>query len=126
MKKILLVLCAVMMMVLLTGCITPSVRTAVVSKLPDKLVYIAGQDTELDLRGGEITLITNPVLFFPEEVREGQLMIWHSDGFNYNIDFNTPGIYVVMFNFGTDEVEASFEIQVVTQEEYDAMQGPAE
>jgi hypothetical protein len=121
MKKVLLALCAAITLVLLTGC-EPSIRESFVSKLPDKLIYVADYDTELDLTGGEVTLIM--VSF----IRPDFLMIHSMDGefisyrLHHRIDFDTPGVYVVTGNLGLPEKQATFEIQVVTQEEYDAMQ----
>jgi hypothetical protein len=128
MKKILLVLCAVMMMALLLGCYTPGVIDVFITRYPDKLFYIAGQDAGLDLTGGEVTLISGyPLKVLPDEVVEGFLMKdLYSGNIDHDIDFNTPGVYVVTIKFDTDDVADTFEIQVVTQEEYDAMMGPAE
>jgi hypothetical protein len=73
-----------------------------------------------------MTFYFNPVLFFPESTREGQPMEWHSNGFNHDIDFNAPGTYLVTIIMGPPEKRATFEIQVVTQEEYDAMMAQGE
>jgi hypothetical protein len=122
MKKVLLVLCAVIM-VLLAGC-EPSINETVISKLPDKLIYIAGQDTVLDLTGGELTFYSSYFLLLPDEIQEGQLMSNYS--VSHNIDFNAPGTYLVTIIMGPPEKRATFEIQVVTQEEYDAMMAQEE
>jgi hypothetical protein len=126
MRKLLLVLCAILMSALLIGCIEPSVRESVVSILPDKLIYIAGEDTELDLAGGEMTLFMES-FFRPDSIEihsmDGEFILRR---LHHNIDFSTPRVYVVEIYLGSPGKQASFEIQVVTQEEYDAMMGPAE
>jgi hypothetical protein len=120
-KKVLLLLCAVMALTLLAGC-EPGVKMVVISKPPDKLIYIAGQDTELDLTGGELIEHSNAIPFFPSSAREGTMDSLHLGiHLNHEIDFNTPGVYLVIINVGRANVADTFEIQVVTQEEYDAM-----
>jgi hypothetical protein len=128
MKKILLALCAVMMMVMLAGC--PNyVNSIVMTKPPDRLIYIAGQDTELDLTGGELTVYCNGTLLYSAYTLEEEPMKNYYHDIRHDINFSVPGIYVVTVGGGTKQNEdqyGTFEIQVVTQEEYDAMMGLAE
>jgi hypothetical protein len=117
-----------MMMLLLAGC-PHSVNSAVMTNPPDRLVYIIGQDTELDLSGGEVTVYCNGTLLYSKYTLEGEPMENYYDHINHNIDFNTVGLYVVAFDRGgtaNDGKNDTFEIQVVTQEEYDAMMAQEE
>jgi hypothetical protein len=122
MKKVLGTLCVATVLFLFAGC-EPGVKTLVVSKLPDKLVYIASQDTELDLTGGELTEYSNAVPFFSSSAKEGIPMDsdWYIRYISHEVDFTTPGVYVIAIDLSRDNVEDTFTIQVVTQEEYDAM-----
>jgi hypothetical protein len=126
MRKLFCNICAIMMMILLSGCITPSVKESVISNLPDKLIYIAGQDMELDLTGGEVTLIMETFL------KPDSLEIHSMDGhfipprLLYEINFNIPNVYVIEVFLGPPGKRATFEIQVVTQEQYDAMMAQGE
>jgi hypothetical protein len=128
MRKIILILCSVMMMLLLAGC-PHSVNSVVMTNPPDKLVYIVGQDTELDLSGGEVTVYCNGTLLYRKYTLEEEPMMNFYHHINHEIDFNTAGSYVVFFDRGgtaNDGKYDTFEIQVVTQEEYDAMMGQEE
>jgi hypothetical protein len=125
MKKVLLALCAVIMLIQMSGC-EPSVRESVVSRLPDKLIYIVGSDTELDLEGGKVTFHMGYAFFFPDSTQENLSMDSEFIGIRHDIDFNTPGVYEVTINKGPPGKQATFEIQVVTQEEYDAMMAQEE
>ncbi|MCL2409142.1 MAG: hypothetical protein FWC96_05950 [Oscillospiraceae bacterium] len=77
--------------------------------LPDKLIYVAGVDTGLDLTGGEVYLI----------LRQGRAsssdsMYCDAITVTHDIDFSVPSTYVVTLtrHRGT----AQFEIEVVSPE----------
>ena len=115
MKKILLILCAVMMLSLLAGC-PGSIKSVAVAKLPDKLTYIAGQDTELDLAGGEVTY------YYWNASPHTMPMIEDSDSITHDIDFKMPGVYIVTvigYIHKNDSQVDTFEIQVVSAEDYE-------
>jgi len=102
MKKALLASIMVISLFLMTGC-PLRVIEASVTKLPDKLIYIAGQDTELDLTGGKLTLVLSNGFVMVDE------MSAYSHRIEHEIDFNIPGTYVVEFLY----YDCSFEITVV-------------
>lgn len=74
-----------------------------IGSYPDKIVYIQGIDTELDLTGGIIVAI------FPDESKEGKEML--PQYIENSIDFNTPGIHVVKITGGME-----FPIQVIPKD----------
>ena len=93
------------------------VKDIAVSKYPDRLIYIAGYDTELDLTGGEVTFsfsngspIVNAMDFTVVSIR-------------HEIDFNTPGVYVVETRFKNSDIMATFAIQVVDKDYIDNIIG---
>ena len=104
-KKLLLILFVIMLLFTLTGC-PLSVKGVAVTKYPDRLIYIAGYDTELDLSGGEITLYFS----------NGSPRIYRMDEQLYrivnNIDFSVTGVYVVDV-IGVNGNDDKFAIQVV-------------
>ena len=76
---------------------------------PDKLIYVAGEDTELDLTGGEVYFL----------VRQGDRgnrysMYYHFITVTHDIDFSVPGTYVVTLT--RHRGSAQFEIEVVSPE----------
>ena len=90
-----------------------SVDTQIVS-YPDRLVYIKGVDTELDLKGG----------VYREELKQGNLILCEMDNerTSYslnkfgNVDFDRKGIYRI--SFGSQRIGCDFPIQVISLEDY--------
>jgi len=83
----------------------------IISKYPDRLIYVAGYDTELDLTGGEIS---KKIVYMGKETMEIYPMdeIHISGSVIHQIDFSRPGIYMVkVYNSSGNEV--TFAIQVV-------------
>ena len=92
---------------------------------PDKLVYVAGKDTALDLTGGEICFKTNEFIEgmngYSCELDDRKLdafdpcrHVTDMAAFPYktDADLTVPGIYLVTFADG-DKVQCAFPIQVV-------------
>jgi hypothetical protein len=92
---------------------------------PDKLLYVALVDDLLILDGGTVEIITKDrkASYVVSMCNEWEVKTHH------NIDFNKEGIYVVNIVRGDPSspiAYVSFPVQVVTQEEYDAMMGQEE
>lgn len=100
-----------------------SVYVINIHRYPDKLVYVAGEDTVLDLTGGELCLsseggFTNgfPCEFNPERknMGEGYCEIVYSmteDEYETNADLSVPGRYYIRFSL--DRGTCSFPIIVI-------------
>jgi mRNA-degrading endonuclease HigB of HigAB toxin-antitoxin module len=125
MKKISLIVFIIILTGILAGC-TPYVHQIIITNPPDKQVYVAGRDAELDLAGGEVTSINKHRYLLPDEIRESRPITLYARHIEHNIDFDIPGEYVVHINWSEISIGDAFTIQVVTQEEYDAMMGLAE
>ena len=106
MKKLVFLLYLVMLIILLTGC-TLATEGVTITKYPDRLIYIAGYDTELDLTGGEVEF-----LFSDKSTRIYSMYDnLPTLRISHEIDFNIPGVYIVKINnYKNDD---SFAIQVV-------------
>jgi hypothetical protein len=127
MKKVLLVFYAVIILALIVGCENP-VDKYVMTNPPNKLIYITGLDVELDLSGGEITIHYGSIPFSSGYTRDKVPMDFHGR-IVHDIDFTMPGVYIVTVVGGRSQNENqydTFEIHVVTQEEYDAMMAQEE
>jgi hypothetical protein len=96
----------------LLGC-EPAIESVTISKYPDRLIYVVGYDTDLDLSGGELTFSMS---FGPDYI--DPMDQWYNRGNGriiHNIDFNVPGVYVVEiknYNGNGDK----FTIQVVEKD----------
>jgi len=111
-KRILLILCLTILLTSFTGCGLFN-HNYIISKYPDRLIYIIGYDTELDLTGGETEDI---MVYKGEETIKTYLM--ESCRVVHKIDFNKPGSYMVkVYNSSGNEV--TFAIQVVDAEYID-------
>jgi len=89
MKKVLALSCVLIILsVQLLGC-DPYIERITISKYPDRLIYVVGYDTELDLSGGELTFHMSDFTKGVDPMYECYNRISH------NIDFNVPGVYVV-------------------------------
>jgi hypothetical protein len=74
---------------------------------PYNIVYIAGQDSEIDLAGGRVKLIT----------AEGQSVVVSMNNskeleISSNIDYNKPGVYIVKV-IRTEEIFCQFPVQLL-------------
>ena len=76
---------------------------------PDKLVYEAGVDTELDLTGGKVNFIFRQGGGYEASIFCDSITVTH------DIDFNEPGIYVVTLSRHRGVTQ--FEIEVVNLED---------
>jgi len=87
-----------------------------IKKYPDKLIYIIGSDTNLDLSGGEICLRLKFDLPVYISMDSRYFKIFH------NIDFETPDVYAVeisgLFN---EKCKQQFAIQVISLSELEEM-----
>jgi len=76
---------------------------------PNRIVYVAGVDTALDLSGGKVKYI------LLDKRADGSVvpMTAESIRITHNIDFSTPGIYVV--TLAQHKGMCRFPVQVVDQ-----------
>ena len=113
-KIVLLILCLVTILISITGCST-AIDGVIITKYPDRLVYVAGYDTELDLTGGEIVMLLRD---FTRRYMEIESMDgWASKLIRHEIDFNVPGTYIVtVYNAMLSD---NFAIQVVAKDYVD-------
>ena len=89
---------------------------------PDRLVYIKGVDTGLDLRGGVYRVEQRDGYCYDCDMNDEKLT-YTLNKFR-NIDFNRPGIYRVSIE--SSEFECFFPIQVVSPEDYGISQNDIE
>jgi len=80
-------------------------------KYPDRLIYVANVDNTLDVSGGEIRLLLKD-----KSVESIAPMSGDEAEIRHNIDFDTPGIYVVTL-YRHDDAQAQFPIQVISKEQ---------
>lgn|GEM_PF-3112836 len=107
MKKLVLMLC-VITLVSLTSC-DPVIKSVIVSKYPEQLIYIAGYDKKLNLSGCELSFnMSDGYIITHQSMDE-----WAKRRFSHNIDFNKTGIYVVTVNGNGGD--SSFAIQVIDE-----------
>jgi len=107
MKKLVLFICTLMIIISILGC-EPYTARVIITKYPDRLIYIAGYDTALDLTGGEIKF------FMSDRTTEVLLMkdLVNSVRLSHEIDFDASGVYVVRITNHNGKGD-SFAIQVV-------------
>lgn len=81
-----------------------------INKYPDKIVYVAGTDTKLDLSGGKIEyiLLDKRADRYIEPMDNGMVTVTH------NIDFNKPGVYVVTLT--QHKGKCQFPVQVISKD----------
>jgi len=108
-QKMLLILCAITILISFTGC-TVAFDGVIITKYPDRLIYIAGYDTELDLTGGEVVMLLRDMnkRYMETEYMDDWFI---SKIITHEINFNIPGIYIVKINHS--KISDSFAIQVV-------------
>jgi len=112
-KKALAAIGFIVLLLLSNGC-PLKVERIVITKYPDRLIYIAGYDTELDLTGGEVEY------FHSNGPPEKRPMDHYFIKFVHEIDFNTPGVYVVESQHAYKiRASCSFAIQVVDRDYID-------
>ena len=122
MKKILVLFTSLLVILLLSGCEHPIVGMEALS-YPDKLVYVAGVDKELDLTGGVVRYVMEDGSEKDdEEPNPGDMTkaiesngYWSPCELETNANLGVPGIYTVkIIKHETAYVE--FPIQVVSRE----------
>lgn len=117
-KKILLTLCMIIILTSVTGCGKYFSSSLVITKYPNRLIYIAGYDRELDLTGGEIvhSFADNETIYFMDDdtllSRPLNTSILPTITISHEIDFNVPGVYVVKI-YVNGRGSDTFAIQVV-------------
>ena len=93
MKRIILVLLAVMLFFALTlsFCMSPRIESVVLGRFPDNIVYYAGESGSVDLTGATIIRTIRDGRRFEEHIyNDRHLEITH------NVDFSVPGVYEVV------------------------------
>ena len=89
---------------------------------PDKLIYVAGVDTELNYSGGSVKLLllqgetensTDPEENQPRLIED--ILENSPDAVETNIDFEKEGVYTVKI-YKTENVWVEFAVQVVSKE----------
>ena len=117
MKRVLALLCVLILLSQLLGCWEPAIKNITISEYPDRLIYVVGYDTKLDLSGGELTFHMSFGTKYVDPIE------WWEERIRYNIDFDVPGVYVVevMHYKGSDKWIASdkYTIQVVEKDYID-------
>lgn len=108
-KKLCLLLMLCFLMAALSSCEFPISDMEIV-QYPDKLVYVTGKDTQLDLTGGRIR---HCVLWESKSGDSVPMSREYLTEIEENIDFNTPGVYVVRL-IQTDDIFCEFAVQVVS------------
>ena len=107
-KKILLILCMLIILNLFASCGLYS-YSFVIIKYPERLVYVAGYDTELDLTGGEVGKIIVKL-----GVETTDIFPMSSSLIVHKIDFDVPGVYMVKI-YNSYNQEVKFAVQVVDE-----------
>lgn len=115
-KNISLFLIVICLILLLCAC-NPMIRGVAIETYPYKLIYVISVDEELDLDGGTVYFlflrnrdIRHYRQFGMIEMSSDRVRVTH------NIDFTEAGVYTVEIH--RHGRPATFEIRVVTQEEY--------
>lgn len=113
MKRVVFLLLSIMLVISVTGCDSGLEIVGIeIEKYPNRIVYYAGVDTELDLSGGIINHLVKAKEKYPhnmvKEVSDHLMTVSH------NIDFNRPGVYVVTLHRSIHECK--FPIQVIDNE----------
>lgn len=110
MKKVFVSIVFFFLSITLTGCdASLEIMGMEVLNYPNRLVYIANKDNELDLSGGEFKFIYKDKRIDSKEQMAGdQAKIQH------DIDFSKPGVYIVTI-YRHDDAQIQFPIQVVDQ-----------
>ena len=95
MRYLKIILFDVSLLLLLSGCVLPNdyrMKKAMLIEPPDKLVYIAGQDKELDLSGGRVIKFADFDHGVYTLVRLNQFRLKYTQT---DADFNREGVYLV-------------------------------
>ena len=104
----------VMIFLFLTACDMGLEITGIeIEQYPSKIVYLEDVDSELDLTGGVIALNTKNGKKYEYAMEDNQIEISH------NVDFNTPGVYVV--TLVRHQYVCKFPVQVINKEYFEAM-----
>lgn len=78
-------------------------------EFPNKIIYYAEQDKNLDLRGGKVKLTTREGKDYYFDMTETEFDIIHS------VNFNVEGVYVVELR-RTSKLSYKFPIVVISSE----------
>lgn len=106
MKKVLIIIFVVLLAISAIGCDAGlEIVEMDVERYPDRIAYYSGIDNELDLKGGAVVYFSKDGTKSIEEMTSQFLTISH------NVDFNTPGVYVVEIISG--KVKCRFPIEVI-------------
>ena len=110
MKKIYRIFILIVLLSALTGCDAGlEIMGMEIVNYPDRLIYVANKDNELDLSGGEIEFILkDKAAQSIDPMTEEEMEIRH------DIDFSKPGVYIVTL-YRHDDAKVQFPIQVVDE-----------
>jgi len=117
-KNLILFMMAVCLIFIISACDSGLRITGIeIATYPHRLIYVVGIDSELDLSGGTVHVLTRDRSEPIDENLTQMANDW--DVYvTYNIDFNVPGIYSVYLRTGEVlRYFVSFPIQVVSLEE---------
>ena len=116
-KLLSLILVIGIVLFILSGCDSGFLTTDIaIAKYPDRITYILGKDTVLDLLGLEIEVTTKSGY---KDIVSLDDDSFYRDAFivNENIDFNKKGVYVVEISTSSD-INCSFAIEVIDLDDF--------
>ena len=114
-------------MLLLSGCDREIVIVGhEIGQPPDRIIYIANVDTELDLTGATLVSIARDGYRHPERLLTTLLQQYQypnsSTEVRHSIDFTTPGVYeVVIVRVRNGRHYLPFFIQVIDEETFNQL-----
>jgi hypothetical protein len=105
-KRVLVLLLSILLIISVSGCDSSlQIVGMEIEKYPNRIVYYAGVDKELDLSGGVVNFILKGKSKTAADMEDRYISISHS------IDFDTPGVYVVELK--RSDAVCKFPIQVI-------------
>lgn len=117
MKKIFIVVILILETLVLSSC-ESGVSRITITTYPDKLVYVAGIDEEIDLRGGQLAFYyedkSGPYFAQMEEAVDPETAGCRCS-VKDNVNFNKAGVYSATL-YVSDKIYVEFPIQVVSRE----------
>ena len=118
-RRLIFAITTIFLILFLSAC-EPAITGVAIATLPEKLLYIVSVDEELDLDGGTVYFLFSRSRDIRHYRQYGDIdMSSDKVSIIHEIDFTKEGTYAVeIHRAGT---AAAFEVQVVTQEEYDKL-----
>lgn len=94
MKRAFVLILSIVLIISVSGCDSGLLIVGMeIEKYPDRIVYYAGIDEELDLTGGVINYLLKAKIKSTVDMSD-DLRMRHIN-ISHNIDFDKPGVYVV-------------------------------